>query len=124
MIDFYELCGRVLQLDKSIRYVGIADHLGSLIAREYRRGLVPLSSREETEKYTRKAIRTTGAIQGGPRVGRLQYVIGRYEHLLRVTIPIIVSERQEKFYLMLSLDEGADIINMVEKKLFAMLPKT
>jgi hypothetical protein len=123
LLDFNGLCNRVLQIDTSIRYVGIADHLGSLIAREYRQGLIPLSSKVETEKYTRKAIKTTGAIQGGPRVGRLQYVIGRYDHLLRATIPMIVSEGQDKFYLMFSVDEGTDIINIIEKKLFALLPK-
>lgn len=123
MMDFHSLSTQVLQLDKSIRYVGIADHLGTLIAREYRPGLVPLSSPEETEKYTLKAIQTTGAIQGGSKVGRLRYVIGRYEHLIRVTIPIIVSESQDKFYLMLSLDEGSDIIKIIENKLIPIIPR-
>lgn len=122
MIDFQNLCSKVLRLDRSIRYVGIADHLGSLIATEYRQGLVPLSSKEETEKYTSKAIQTTGAIQAGSKVGMLRYVVGRYENLIRATIPF-VSERQDKFYLMLSPDPGCDPIRIIENKLFAVLPR-
>lgn len=121
MIDYQGLCSKILQLDGSIRYVGIADHLGSLIAVEYRRGLDPLSSKEETEKYTSKAIQTTGAIQGGSKVGGLHYVIGRYEHLIRATIPFI-SERQDKFYLMLSLDPSSNVIGIIERKVRGVLP--
>lgn len=101
--DYQEICRGVLALDRSIRYVGLADHLGSLVATVYREGLVPLSSKEETEKYTAQAVMRTGAIQGGSKVGRLQYVIGRYENLIRVTLPV-VSDRFDKYYMMLSLD--------------------
>jgi len=35
-------CKQILKADKSIRFAGIANNLGSLIATEYREGLVPL----------------------------------------------------------------------------------
>lgn len=116
------MCDEVLELDKSIRYAAIADHLGSLIARAYRPGLVPLSPTEETEKYTMQAIQRTGAIQGGSRVGKLQYAIGKYENLIRATIPVI-SARQDKFYLMLSFDLGSDPIRIIEDKVMASIEK-
>jgi hypothetical protein len=88
---------------------------------EYRQGLVPLSSKEETEKYAMQAIQWTGAIQGGSKVGRLRYGIGRYEHLVRATIPVIL-ERQDKFYLMLSLDPSSNIFDIIESKVRGVLP--
>jgi hypothetical protein len=115
MSNYQDLCNQVLRIDRSIRYVGVADHLGSLIATAYRPGLVPLSSREETEKYTIQAIQRTGAIHGGLKVGRLQYVIGKYENLVRATIPV-TSDRQDKFYLMLSFDLGSNAVSIIEKE--------
>jgi len=122
MSNYQDLCNEILKIDKSIRYVGVADHLGSLIATAYRQGLVPLSSREETERYTMQAIQRTGAIHGGPKVGRLQYVIGKYENLVRATIPV-TSDRQDKFYVMLSLDLGSNPVSIIEKEAIPAIEK-
>jgi hypothetical protein len=117
------MCNEVLQLDRSIRYVGLADHLGTLVATSYRPGLVPLATREETEAYTRQAIQRMGAVQGGTKVGRLEYIVGRFSNLLRATIPV-VSSRQDKFYLMLSIDAGSDPIKMIENKVLPQIEKS
>ena len=122
MANYKKLCDDILLLDSIIRYCGIADHLGTLLAKSYRSGLVPLSSPEETEKYTVQAILRTGAIQGGAKVGRLQYVIGKYENLLRATIPVI-SESNNKFYLMLSFDMGCDPVTIIEDKVLSQIEK-
>lgn len=120
MTNYQNLCEEVLKLDGIIRYCGLADHLGTLLAKSYRPRLVPLSSLNETEKYTMQAIQRTGAIQGGSRVGRLQYAIGRYENLVRATIPI-VSESSNKFYLMLSFDLGSNPVMIIEDKVLPQL---
>ena len=117
------MCNEILPLDRSIRYVGLADHLGSLVATAYRPGLVPLSTREETKAYTVQAIQRTGAVQGGSKVGRLEYIVGRFENLVRATIPV-VSSRQDKFYLMLSIDLGSDPIKMIENKVLPQIEKS
>lgn len=56
-----------------------------------------------------------GAVLGGTKVGRLEYIVGRFENLVRATIPVI-SSRQDKFYLMLSIDLGSDPIKIIENK--------
>lgn len=117
------MCDEVLRLDGTIRYVGFADHLGTLLAKSYRAGLVPLSPSDETEKYTMQAIQRTGAIQGGSKVGKLQYVIGKYENLIRATIPV-VSDGNNKFYLMLSFDLGSDTVGVIEGKVLAQIEKS
>jgi len=110
-------------LDRSIRYVGLADHLGSLVATSYRPGLIPLATKEETEEYTRQAIQRMGAVQGGTKVGRLEYIVGRFSNLVRATIPVVTS-RQDKFYLMLSIDFGSDPIKMIENKVLPQIEKS
>jgi len=121
--DYREMCNEVLRLDKSIRYVGLADHLGNLIATVYKPGLVPLSTKEETEAYTIQAIQRMGAIQGGHKVGRLEYVVGRFENLIRATVPV-VSATQDKFYLMLSMDLDSDPIRIIENKVLPNIEKS
>ncbi len=115
MTDYDKLCDDVLALDKVIRYCGLADHLGTLLAKKYRPGLIPLSPLSETEKYTAQAIQRTGAVEGGSKVGKLQYVIGKYENLVRATLPVI-SEGNNKFYLLLSFDLGYNAIQIIEDK--------
>jgi hypothetical protein len=53
--DYFEsLCREILADDQSIRFAGIANHLGSLIATQYRQGLIPLMTKEETSQYSYK----------------------------------------------------------------------
>lgn len=113
-----ELCSRILALDNSIRFVGLVDHLGSLVTTVYREGLVPLATKEETAKYASQAIYMTGTLAGGfnSRVGKMQYVVGKYENLVRATVPV-VSAGYDKFYLMLSFEVGSNIISTIEKKI-------
>ena len=42
------LCREIQQLDNSIRFAGIANNLGSLVATAYRNGLTPLMDKQET----------------------------------------------------------------------------
>ena len=41
-----EICNQLLQLDKAIRFAGIANKLGTLIAYELREELIPLLKEE------------------------------------------------------------------------------
>lgn len=118
MLKYRKLCSNILALDRSIRFVGLVDHLGSLLATVYRRGLAPLASAEETAKYASQAIFMTGALAGGlnSKVGRLQYVVGRFDNLVRATVPV-VSDNYDKFYLMLSFDVDSDYLSVIDNVL-------
>jgi hypothetical protein len=114
-----ELCNHILALDRSIRFVGLADHLGSLLATVYRKGLAPLASREETAKYASQLVLLTGAVSGGKfmsKVGKMQYVVGKFEHLVRATIPV-VSDSYDKYYLMISFDVDSDFMPVIDRVL-------
>jgi len=121
-LEHKELCSRVIALDDSIRFVGLVDHLGSLLATEYRKGLTPLASLEETAKYASQAIFMTGTLSGGlnSKVGRLQYVVGKFDNLVRATIPV-VSGSYDKLYLMLSFEVNSNYLPVIEKKVLSFL---
>ncbi|HJT49691.1 MAG TPA: hypothetical protein VJ729_16025 [Nitrososphaeraceae archaeon] len=42
------LCKEIQQLDNSIRFAGLANNLGSLVATAYRNGFIPLMDKQET----------------------------------------------------------------------------
>ncbi|WP_415283161.1 hypothetical protein [Candidatus Nitrososphaera sp. FF02] len=114
-----ELCNHLLALDESIRYVGLADHFGSLLVTVYRKGLEPLASKEETAKYASQLVLLTGAVSGGKfmsKVGKMQYVVGRFEHLVRATIPV-VSDSYDKYYLLMSFDVDSNFMPVIDRVL-------
>ena len=103
MIDYeflYAFSKEVLNLDKYIRWIGIANKFGVLLNTEHREGLKPFLTEEENEDYasltvTRQKTRT----KFEPKVGKLIYAAGRYEKLNRATIPI-----NDNYYLLVALD--------------------
>jgi hypothetical protein len=56
LVDLNDLCKQILQLDKSIRFAGVANMKGKVVAEAYREGLVPLLTKQETELSALQAI--------------------------------------------------------------------
>jgi hypothetical protein len=116
------LCKEIQQLDNSIRFEGIANNLGSLIATAYRNGLTPLMDDKETSHYAIQAVlRATTREDFEPKIGRLEYSIGKYERLIRATIPIRLfigdeNEESKSFYLLISFDLKSNVIDVIENK--------
>jgi hypothetical protein len=74
------VCKEILQLDNSIRFIGIANNLGSLVATAYRSGLTPLMDNQETSHYGIQAVlRAVTREDFESKVGKLEYSIGKYE---------------------------------------------
>src|ERR687885_2215121 len=88
--DLDSLCKEILQLHNSIRFVGIANNLGSLVATAYRSGLIPLMDKQETSHYAIQAVlRAATREDFESKIGRLVYSIGKYERLIHATISIM-----------------------------------
>src|ERR687891_2961978 len=67
-------CDRVLQIAGKIRFVGIANHLGTLIASSYRHNLIPLLTREETSHYVLQSVlRSATREDFESKLGRQEY---------------------------------------------------
>ena len=103
----YELlnsvCKDVLAKHNSIRWTGIVNKNGVILAQKARKGVQLLLSDEENEEYAATAIarqKTRGKFE--PKIGKMVYSFGRYELIHRATIPI-----NENYYLLMtfSVDE-------------------
>lgn len=103
MIDYHFLDAfseSILGMDRSIRWVGIANGNAVILSTRQRADLAPLLTQEENEEYILSAIsRRKTRAKFEAKIGRLRYAFGKYEKLNRVTIPI-----NEFYYLLVTLD--------------------
>ena len=123
MIDdkfLYRFSKDVLRLDPSIRWVGIADNTGVLLNAEHREGVKLLLSDEENEEYASNAIKrhkTRTTFES--KLGKMNYALGRYEGLIRATIPI-----NNKYYLLITLEvEAKDYDTIIIEKVIPFIEK-
>jgi hypothetical protein len=116
MIMNQSLCKSILALDDSIRFVAIANKLGTVDAAEYRTNLNPLLTREETKQYAMQAV-TRASLRENftSKLGRFEYSVGKYYILIRAVIPF--DEGEEQTYLLLSFDVGSDAVKIIETKI-------
>lgn len=106
MIEYdllYEFSKKILNLDPSVRWMGIANKFGVLLNAEHRDGLEQLMTDEENEEYAALTVtRHKTRIKFQPKIGDLKYAVGKYEKLIRATIRI-----NEDYFLLLTLDVDA-----------------
>jgi hypothetical protein len=94
------ICDDVLAKDSSVRWTGIVNKNGVILAQKAGKGVKLLLSDEENEEYASTAIarqKTRGKFE--PKIGKILYSFGRYELLHRATVPI-----NENYYLLMTLD--------------------
>lgn len=115
------LCEDVLAKHSSIRWTGIVNKNGVILAQKTRKGVKLLLSEEENEEYAATAIarqKTRGKFE--PKIGRMVYSFGRYELLQRATIPI-----NENYYLLVTLDvEEKNFDSIIMDKIVPVLTKS
>ncbi len=115
---FESFCVEVLQKDHFIRFAGISNHLGHLVATAYRQDLVALMTPEETARYSvQAAIRAATREAFETRIGELRFSISRYSKLVRATVPI-KSSGKAKYLLLLSFDVDAEADSIINRKVF------
>jgi hypothetical protein len=138
--DLNILCEKVLRINAKIRFVGIANHLGTLLASAYRHNLVPLLTREETAHYVLQSIlRSATREDFESKLGRQEYSIGKYQNVIRATVPVIYIEdktqkenvvieddggnkrNKVKFYLLLSFDVDYGVQHAIETKILPFI---
>ena len=99
-----DFCKQILDLDTSIRFAGVSYTLGKSIMKEYRRGVVPLLSKQEEESsLVQAAIRMAARKVFEPKMGKTIYAFALYEKVKRATIPL-----SNDLILMVSFDIEAD----------------
>ncbi len=93
-------CKSVLAKDKSIRWAGLVNKNGIILTQKVREGVKLLLTDEENEEYAATAIarqKTRGKFES--KIGKMVYAFGRYDRLLRATIPI-----NENYYLLVTFE--------------------
>jgi hypothetical protein len=140
--DLNFFCDKVLQIASKIRFVGIANHLGTLIASSYRHNLIPLLTREETSHYVLQSVlRSATREDFESKLGRQEYSIGKYRNVIRATIPFTyiqddtptgkqqvaiededeIKRNKAKFYLLLSFDVDYGVQQGIETKILPFI---
>jgi hypothetical protein len=113
------LCKHILELDKTIRFVGIASIEGKLIAQEYRVGLESLLTKEESELSVMQSIIRMGTRKVlEEKIGKTIYAFALYEKVKRATIPL-----RDANILMVSFDIEANHESIILNKLLPLLRK-
>ena len=120
---YSSFCHGILSLDGSIRAACLTNEMGRTVAIAYRRGVSPILSSTEIERYVVAAIIGTQSRQMfEPKTGKLHYIIAVYDKIVSTTIPIAPS-KEHKFFLLASFDVGADYLSIVEDKIVPYVMK-
>ena len=93
-------CANVTAKTPTIRWAGIVNKNGVILAQHTRPGVKLLLTEEEQEEYAATVVarqKTRGRFE--PKIGKMMYASGRYEKILRATIPV-----NENYYLLLTFD--------------------
>ena len=98
---FYGFTQSILDIDRSIRWVGITDQNGIIINERDRPGLKPFLTLDENHDFAINTItRHKTRLKFEPKMGELTYTFRRYTRMSRCLIPI----NENKYYLILNLD--------------------
>ncbi|MFL6470681.1 MAG: hypothetical protein ACJ71H_07505 [Nitrososphaeraceae archaeon] len=81
-------------------------------------------NKQETSHYAIQAVlRAATREDFESKIGRLEYSIGKYERLLRATIPIRPFGKEDEsklYYLLLSFDLNLNAIDVIENKVMPL----
>jgi hypothetical protein len=126
MIDYeflYAFTKDILNLHKSIIWVGITNKFGVLLNVEQRRRGPEQESfltDEEQEEYVSNSITRDKKVRFESKMGKQIYAFGRYKKLSRATIPIIT----DAYYMLLIFDsKSTDFDEIIMKKLVPLMEK-
>jgi hypothetical protein len=116
----YSFTNTILNIDKSIRWVGITNNEGLIINEKYRKELISLLTEEENEEYASNAIsRQRTRIKFEQKIGKLIYAFGKYEKLYRATIPI-----NNNYFLLLSMDKDVNFDQLIMNKILPLIKES
>ena len=116
----YAFTQNLLNIDSSIRWVGITDQNGNIINERDRAGLKPFLTVEENHEFAINTInRHKTRLKFEPKMGELTYTFRRYTRMSRCLIPI-----NENYYLILNMDfDQYDFDKIIMEKIIPLINK-
>jgi hypothetical protein len=123
---FKEFCDQLVKLNSSIRFVGIADDTGSLLAISERKALKPLLNYQETEQYAiTAATRQYTRLRWRYTLGKVDYTCSIYQKLIRANIPITDANNRLAYVILLTFDIGTDDFHQImTRKIIPLIRKS
>ena len=120
---FQEICDRVVSINPAIRFAGISDEDGELLAFSERKGLTPLLTPEERAQYAiTAATRQYTRLRWESHLGKINYASSHYAKLIRATIPITDENNRLAYVLLMSFDVGTtDFHNIIIKHVIPLV---
>ena len=115
------ICDRVQKVDRSIRYVGLSNKMGTRIEDHYRDRLEPLLKENELDiSVLESALRMNLRCDIQHKLGKPLYSFTLYEKVKRVTIPLHNSDYE---ILMISFDINGENEYVILEKVLSLLKK-
>jgi hypothetical protein len=120
---FQEICNKVISINSAIRFGGIADEDGELLAFSERKELTPLLTPEERAQYAiTAATRQYTRLRWESHLGKINYASSLYAKLIRATIPITDENNRLAYVLLMSFDVGTtDFHNIIMKHVIPLV---
>ena len=116
---FEDVCQNIIDIDKTIRFAGIANMRRTIVAAKYRAGLVPLLTQEETiESVEHSVLRMSTRRLMEAKLGKILYSITFYEKVKRAILPM---GKNSDFILMLSFDNEANHDSIIRNKIMPLI---
>jgi hypothetical protein len=114
-----KICGEIVGLDGSIRFAGIANNMGKLLAAKFRPGLQALLTKEEIEDNIIKAVlRMKTREDYEQKLGKTIYTFALYDKVKRASIALY---EENYSLLMVSFDVAADHESIILHKILPRL---
>src|ERR671922_471844 len=114
-----KICGEIVELDGSIRFAGIANNMGKLLAAKFRPALQALLTKEEIEDNIIKAVlRMKTREDYEQKLGKTIYTFALYDKVKRASIAL---DRGNYSLLMVSFDVAADHESIILHKILPRL---
>lgn len=84
-----KLCIAIFALDRSIRFAGVIDKMGNLVAGGMKKGIRPLEPKEERRKlYLEFALRNAMRQEFDSKFGRVIYTLSEREKIKLTSFPM------------------------------------
>lgn len=124
---FQKFCDKAVSLDPAIRFVGIADGDGNLMATAERKNLKPIMNPEERAQYAiTAATRQYTRLRWEYLLGKINYACSFYAKLIRATIPVSDENGRLAYVVLMSFDVkyGDKVHGIILKKTLPLLKRS
>ena len=110
--DLDKLCDRIFASDENIRFSGIIDKMGTLVAGGMRKGIEPLEPREDRRKlYIEYALRNAMRSEFDEEYGKTIYAMSEREKIKIATFPY------GEYLILISIEKKAQHDKVIGKVL-------